>query len=206
MAKEECWVHFRITKQSTKGEILSWKALNRSMAQERREWGNTETPRVLKCPPSLSFKTKHHILTNFYIRLAMDNFQPLSTEWVQSPMTLGHLWGYQEITVAFFPHLENLFCHGAWDVLIKTHCIEMGMCWEVSYCKPFLDKTLLGINGRQEQKLRKGDPEQGPVRGQDHKHRLNLFVVFHLDGSYFVWAEKVKSGSRRLFSLFPVYR
>lgn len=163
-------------------------------------------------PSPPSFKTKHHILTNFYIRLAMDNFQPSSTEWVQSPMTLGHLWGYQEITVAFFPQLENLFCHSAWDVLIKTHCflpekvpIEMGMCWEASYCKPLLDNTLLGINGRQEEKLRKGDPEQWPVRGQDHKHRLNLFVVFHFDSSYFVWAEKVKSGSRRLFSLLPVY-
>lgn len=44
-------VHSRVTKQSTKGEILSWKALNRSMAQERSEWENTETLRVLKCPP-----------------------------------------------------------------------------------------------------------------------------------------------------------
>lgn len=42
--------------------------------------------------------------------------------------------------------------------------------------------------------LEKKDPEQGPVWEQDHKHRLNLFVVFHFYGSNFVWAEKVKSG------------
>lgn len=76
---------------------------------------------------------------------------------------LGALAGYileviEEIMENFFfPHLKNLFCHGASNFLIKTHCflsqkllIEIGMFWEASYRKPLLAKTLLGIKGRQE--------------------------------------------------------
>lgn len=42
------------------------------------------------------------------------------------------------------------------------------------------------------------------MRGQDHKHRLNLFMVFHSYDSNVVGTEKVKSQVAGHLSDFPV--
>lgn len=61
----------------------------------------------VKMPPPASFKMKHHILTNFYVRLAIDNFQPSSTERAQSPMTLGPLTRLSRDNGSLLPPLRK---------------------------------------------------------------------------------------------------